>query len=44
MWPKSQKTADLVTFTEEIYDAKLIFFVQWLNFFLKLGFKLSPVY
>ena len=25
MWPNSQETADLVTFTEEILDGKLYF-------------------
>ena len=28
MWPNSKKTADLVTFTEEIFNGKLNFFVQ----------------
>ena len=29
MWPNPQKTAALVTFTEEILNGKLHFFVQW---------------
>ena len=29
MWPNPQETADLVTFTEEILNRKLHFFVQW---------------
>ena len=28
MWPNPQETADLVTFTEEIFNGKLDFFVQ----------------
>ena len=28
MWPNPQETADLVTFTEEILNGKLHFFVQ----------------
>ena len=28
MWPNPQETVDLVTFTEEIHDGKLHFFVQ----------------
>ena len=27
MWPNPQKTADLVTFTEEILNGKFLFFV-----------------
>ena len=33
MWPDSQETADLVTFTEEIPNGKLHFFVLWDNQF-----------
>ena len=29
MWPNPQKTAALVTFTEEMLNGKLHFFVQW---------------
>ena len=29
MWPNLQETADLVTFTKEIPNGKLRFFVQW---------------
>ena len=29
MWPNTQKTADLVTFTKEILNEKLHFFLQW---------------
>ena len=29
MWPNPQFPADLVTFTEEILNGKLHFFVQW---------------
>ena len=29
MWPNPLETADLVTFTEEILNGKLHFFVQW---------------
>ena len=29
MWPNPQFPADLVTFTEEILNGKLPFFVQW---------------
>ena len=29
MWPNPQFPADLVTFTEEIRNGKLHFFVQW---------------
>ena len=36
MWPNPLETADLVTFTEEILNGKLHFFVQWVvvNFIL----------
>ena len=30
MWPNPLETADLVTFTEEILNGKLHFFVQWM--------------
>ena len=30
MWPNPQETANLVTFTEEILNEKLAFFVQYL--------------
>ena len=29
MWPNLQKTADLVTFAEEVINGKNSFFVQW---------------
>ena len=29
MWPNPQEYVDLVTFTEEIFNGKLHFFVQW---------------
>ena len=29
MWPNPQFYTDSVTFTEEIYNGKLLFFVQW---------------
>ena len=29
MWPNLQETADLVTFTKDIFNGKLHFFVQW---------------
>ena len=29
MWPYPQSPADFVTFTEEIFNEKLYFFVQW---------------
>ena len=29
MWPNPPQTADLITFTEEILNEKLHFFVQW---------------
>ena len=29
MWPNPQEIADLDTFTEEILNGKLYFFVQW---------------
>ena len=29
MWPNPEKSADLVTFSEEISNGKLHFFVQW---------------
>ena len=31
MWPNPYKTANLVTFTEEILNGKLHFFVQWVQ-------------
>ena len=31
MWPNPQFPADLNTFTEEILNGKLHFFVQWLE-------------
>ena len=31
MWPDTQETADLVTFTEGILNEKLQFFVQWMQ-------------
>ena len=42
MWPNLQETGDLVTFTEEILNGKLHFFVQWrpevsLKAFRKMG-------
>ena len=36
MWPNSQETADLVTFTEEIFNGKLPFFLQWLFYLLTM--------
>ena len=33
MWPDPQFPADLVTFTEEIFNGKLHFFVQCMCFF-----------
>ena len=31
MWPSPQELADLVTFTEEILNVKILFFVQWIE-------------
>ena len=36
MWPNPQIPADLVTFTEEILNGKLDFFVQWVMLVLIL--------
>ena len=35
MWPKSQQTTDLVTFTEEIYNGKLHFLYSDVEFTIK---------
>ena len=37
MWPNPEEAADLVTFTEEILNAKL--FVQWTNFVRTVSLK-----
>ena len=36
MWPNPQETADLVTFTDEILNGKLYFFVQWVVQWMEL--------
>ena len=36
MWSHPLQTADLVTFTKEILNGKLHFFVQWVKFEVKL--------
>ena len=41
MWPNPQETADLVTFTGEILNGKLHFFVQWSIFLLSTRPKLE---
>ena len=41
MWPNPQFSADLVTFTEEILNGKLHFFVQWLLSKLNVNHKKS---
>ena len=40
MWPNPQETADLATFTEEILNGKLFFFLQsqFINKFLKFEY------
>ena len=35
MWPNSQETTDLVTFTEEIYNGKLHFLCSDVEFTIK---------
>ena len=40
MWPNPQIPADLITFTEEIYNGKLHFLLQWLDF-RKLNFSVA---
>ena len=42
MWPNPQETADLVTCTEEIFNGKLHFFVQWIFPFVLLLFPSFP--
>ena len=39
MWPNTQKTGDLVTFTEEMFHGKPHFLVQW---FLQITEILNP--
>ena len=47
MWPNQQETAHWITFTEEILNEKLFFFVQWqllLMFCILKKKKIYPSY
>ena len=41
MWPNLQETAAFVTFTEEILNGKLHFFVQWLYLGRKQTYQIN---